>query len=305
MSQNMFTNDQVSSTRILYTPSDFARANLLHLQEVGSLRAVRPHVSSREGLASYLFFVVKAGRGQLVYEGVKYELKCGDCVFIDCRKPYSHSSSEDLWELAWCHFYGANMAALYGKYKERGGYAVFNADELGDETHSKKRFCAILEDLYEAAGSLSYVRDMQINMKLTELVTILMEESWHDAERGSSCGRGLAHGEMGAAGSSITQAKTYIDGHYTENMSLESIANHFYLNKSYLARAFKEQFGVSVVTYIRQVRISRAKELLRFTDDTVEAVGTACGIDDANYFTRVFKSVEGVTPMQFRKAWRG
>ena len=55
----LFTNaSSVDSSRILYTPSAFARTSLLHLQEIGSLEAIQPHTSARENLVSYLCFVV-------------------------------------------------------------------------------------------------------------------------------------------------------------------------------------------------------------------------------------------------------
>lgn len=93
MQPNLFTTSpSVRSSRILYTPSPFARSSLLHLQEVGSLTAIRPHTSKREKLQSYLCFMVEDGEGELVYEGKKYELIRGDVVFIDCRKAYSHST---------------------------------------------------------------------------------------------------------------------------------------------------------------------------------------------------------------------
>ena len=93
MQPNLFTSSpSVQSSRILYTPSPFARSSLLHLQEVGSLTAIKPHTSKREKLQSYLCFMVEDGEGELVYEGKKYELRSGDVVFIDCRKAYSHST---------------------------------------------------------------------------------------------------------------------------------------------------------------------------------------------------------------------
>ena len=116
--QELFLNSEASvqSDRILYTPSLFARSALLNLQEVGSLKARSPHTSTRSGLTSYLYFLVLDGEGSLTYEGRQYKLKQGDCVFIDCQKPYSHSTSENLWSLAWCHFYGTSMTAIYEKY---------------------------------------------------------------------------------------------------------------------------------------------------------------------------------------------
>ena len=67
---------------------------------------------TRQGLASYLFFVVESGSGTLEYEGETRVLSAGDCVFLDCRRPYRHYTGDDLWQLRWAHFYGPNMAAI-------------------------------------------------------------------------------------------------------------------------------------------------------------------------------------------------
>lgn len=95
----------VSSNRILYTPSTFARTSLLHLQEIGELEAKRSHTSSRSNLASFLFFSVVSGAGRLEYGGKEYKLSAGDMVFIDCHNQYSHTTDPDnLWTLRWVHF---------------------------------------------------------------------------------------------------------------------------------------------------------------------------------------------------------
>ncbi len=53
-------------------------------------------MSKREDMRSFLFFIVTKGSGRVVYQENEYTLHTGDCVFIDCRKFYSQSSSEDL-----------------------------------------------------------------------------------------------------------------------------------------------------------------------------------------------------------------
>lgn len=95
MQPNLFTTSpSVQSAHILYIPSPFARTSLLHLQEVGSLTAIKPHTSKREKLQSYLCFMVEDEEGKLVYEGKQYALKASDIVFIDYLKAYSHSTKE-------------------------------------------------------------------------------------------------------------------------------------------------------------------------------------------------------------------
>ena len=156
MEQELFNpqSSSVSSSRIIYTPSTFARTSLLHLQEVGSLQAVCPHISQREDLVSFLCFIVLSGEGELSYEGQTYQLGQGACVFIDCRKAYSHSTSDNLWSLQWCHFYAPFLPAVYEKYKERGGRPVFHPDDLTP-------FTSLLTDFYNLASSFDYIRDMR------------------------------------------------------------------------------------------------------------------------------------------------
>ena len=330
MQSNLFTSSpSVRSSRILYTPSPFARSSLLHLQEVGSLTAIRPHTSKREKLQSYLCFVVEDGEGQLVYEGKKYELRSGDVVFIDCRKAYSHSTGMNLnaglWSLRWCHFYGPSMPAIYAKYCERGGLPVIRGADVSvdltrggdmvrgaDMGHGAdvsrgdglahgdnmargadaSQYSTIISDIYTLASSSDYIRDMRINGKLNDLLTLLMESSWH---QGNSTN---APKKM-----DISLVKSFLDEHYKEKLSLESVASHFFIDKHYLARLFKEQYGVTLVTYLQQVRITHAKRMLRFTDKSIEEIGLECGIGELNYFSRVFKKLEGVSPSEFRRVW--
>ena len=331
MHSNLFTSSpSVQSSRILYTPSPFARSSLLHLQEVGSLTAIKPHTSKREKLQSYLCFMVEDGEGELVYEGKKYDLKSGDVVFIDCRKAYSHSTgnsssvgnncstgnssvtcdrhstdnnhttekdNSNLWSLRWCHFYGPSMPAIYAKYCERGGLPVIRGADMarGDDMArgaDMAQYSTIISDIYTLASSSDYIRDMRINGKLNDLLTLLMESSWH---RGAHTN---APKKM-----DISSVKSFLDEHYKEKLSLESVASHFFIDKHYLARLFKEHYGVTLVTYLQQVRITHAKRMLRFTDKTIEEIGLECGIGELNYFSRVFKKLEGVSPSEFRRVW--
>lgn len=279
----------VHSSRILYTPSPFARTSLLHLQEVGSLTAIRPHTSKREKLQSYLCFVVEDGEGELVYEGKRFDLRAGDAVFIDCRRAYSHStddaSGKKFWSLQWCHFHGPSMPAVYAKYCERGGSPVIRPEDPAP-------YEALLSELYLLASSPDYIRDMRINEKLNALLTLLMEASWHREFRAS------APRKM-----EISRVKAFLDEHYREKLSLEDVAGRFFVDKHYLARLFKAQYGVTLVTYLQQVRITHAKQMLRFTDRSVEEIGLECGVGELNYFSRVFKKLEGVSPSEFRKLW--
>lgn len=286
MSNTLFSGGSVKSNRILYTPSDFAKTNLLHLQEIGELQATKPHVSSRKGLASYLFFIVTEGSGTLTYDGTAHELKAGSCVFIDCQKAYSHASSEQLWTLNWAHFYGPNMREIYKKYVERGGKPTFKTVRSND-------YLQKINQLYHIANSSDYIKDMKIFEQLSSLLTMLMEDSWAPSKESKN-----PTGKR-----NLQDVKEYIDVHFKEKLLLNDLAEQFFINKYYLTRVFKEQFGLSISHYIMQQRITHAKHLLRFSDHSIEQIASLCGLEDANYFARVFRKVEGVSPGEYRRQW--
>ena len=288
MEEEFLTSENVvSSDRILYTPSDFARGCLLHLQEIGTLQALKPHVSSRSDLSSFLFFTVLSGSGSLVYNGRNYPLAQGCCVFIDCLSPYSHMTSDnDLWSLRWCHFQGPSLSSVYQKYTARGGRPVFSPPDCAP-------FIRILDDLFELAGSDDHIRDMRINEKLSGLLTLLMEESWHPEEAAPK----------GSKKASASAVKEYLELHYAEKISLDSLSREFFINKFYLTRVFREQYGMSISACLLNIRITRAKQLLRFSDKTVSEIGLQCGLGQLHYFSRVFKQVEGISPVTYRNQW--
>lgn len=286
MNNSLFHGNLVNSNRIIYTPSAFAKDSLLHLQEIGLSEAQKPHTSSRENLLSYLFFMVLEGSGTLTYNGQEYSLSKGDCVFLDCRNPYAHRSSENLWTLKWVHFYGPSMHNIYEKYLQRGGLSHFN-------TQRTEEYNQLLQELFTIASSDSHVKDMQINEKLSALLTLLMQDSWNPNQNSPRF----------TGKRNLREIKDYIDLHYHQKITLDNLAQQFFINKFYLTRLFKEQFGISVNHYLLQVRTTRAKQLLRFSDLSIEQVGQECGMNDANYFSRMFKKVEGITPGEYRRRW--
>ena len=88
-----------------------------------------------------------------------------------------------------------------------------------------------------------------------------------------------------------------------QKIVLDELADRFFISKFHLSRVFKEQFGVSIHTYVRNLRITKAKQMLRFTDKKLEDIGYRCGLGAPHYFSRIFKQVEGITPSEFREKW--
>lgn len=293
MNADFFTKSKknvVSSSRILYTPSSFAKESLLYLQEIGTLKALQSHINRRKDLDSCLFFMVKEGSGKLLYDGEEYPLKEGDCVFINCHKKYQHETDpENLWKLSWIHFYGAQVEAIYEKYVSRGGQPVFRPEQM-------EPYETLFDEIYQIASGNDYIKDMHLNAGLSELLVLVMKESWHPEENGGTV-------DKDSKKNAVLPIKEYLDEHYAEKISLDELANTFFISKFYMTRVFKEQFGVSINSYLLQIRITKAKQMLRFSDEKIEAIGYQCGFSTPNYFTTTFKNVEGITPSEYREKW--
>ena len=167
-------------------------------------------------------------------------------MFIDCQQPYSHSTDKDLWSLSWIHFSGVTMQDIYRKYQERGGCPVFHPENI-------TAFTELHKSLFTLASSDDYIRDMRINSGLNELLVLLMKESWHPAERSDAI----------LKKQNLDPIRDYLDTHYTEKVSLDALADQFFISEFYLTRVFKEQFGVSINTYVLNLRITKAKQMLR------------------------------------------
>ena len=101
----------------------------------------------------------------------------------------------------------------------------------------------------------------------------------------------------------VSALKEYLDNHYSEKITLEGLSEIFFVNKYTLSREFKELYGTSIINYLLLVRITHAKQMLRFTNLSVDEIGASCGITPLYYFSRTFKKIEGISPLEYRRQW--
>jgi AraC-like DNA-binding protein len=95
----------------------------------------------------------------------------------------------------------------------------------------------------------------------------------------------------------------WIEEHYREEISLETLAEETHLSKFYVSRIFREETGSSITDYLTARRIKQACRLLQTTDLSVEQIGIRVGYPNASYFIQLFKKVVGVTPLKYRNKY--
>lgn len=107
-------------------------------------------------------------------------------------------------------------------------------------------------------------------------------------------------GEQKRAAGAIDKICSFIEQNLSEDLSLVRLADEFHFNPSYLSRLFKQERGVNLSDYMDELKIRKAKELLKREELKIAEVGCLIGYEMPQSFTRFFKKWTGLTPQEYR-----
>jgi AraC-like DNA-binding protein len=99
----------------------------------------------------------------------------------------------------------------------------------------------------------------------------------------------------------VTEAKHYIEEHLSEDIDIREMCNRLNVSRTRLYEIFSDNCKTGVGNYIRNVRLERAKQLLKGTDMSIADIADAVGFSDYNYFSRVYKAHFGKSPKTYRR----
>jgi len=100
-------------------------------------------------------------------------------------------------------------------------------------------------------------------------------------------------------GNVIDKVLFYINTHYNSDLTLPNVAKEFFVNPSYLSSSFKSKIGINFSTYIENLRISNAEELIKLNITEICEVAYKVGYNDPNYFSKIFKKKTGFSPSNY------
>lgn len=100
---------------------------------------------------------------------------------------------------------------------------------------------------------------------------------------------------------SVQMMIDYTEQHYREDISIQNLAEYCSINANYASQIFKQEMGITFISYLTSLRIEHAIWLLTHTEQTVFLIATQVGYSDYFYFAKVFKKVAGCTPTVYRK----
>jgi YesN/AraC family two-component response regulator len=94
---------------------------------------------------------------------------------------------------------------------------------------------------------------------------------------------------------------SYINENYMNNITLPLLSDKFYISQSYLVHLFKDRTGFTIMEYLNKKRISTAQQMLSTNDYNISTVGELVGYNNLTSFSRTFKEIAGMPPMQYKK----
>ena len=233
---------------------------------------------------NYILHYVMKGKGIYQVGETKYQLKEGQAFLIEPESlTFYQADKKDPWSYLWVGF-GGTEAQRFVRDLGLNSRQLTCECEYGKEL--KEIVFEMLRHTYSTAENIYYLQG-----KLYQFFSVLargieiqqyaddMKESIH-----------------------VQEAIAYIKNYYSQKITVEDIANHLALNRSYSSfyRAFKKEYGISPKDFLTEFRISRGKEQLTLTDLSVEEIAVSCGYRNSLAFGKVFKQKMGMTPTEYR-----
>jgi two-component system response regulator YesN len=102
------------------------------------------------------------------------------------------------------------------------------------------------------------------------------------------------------AKNSIQEIEAFIRENYEKDITLQEIAERFYLSREYISRRFKQEYNETITNYLTKIRIEKAKELLENPHFKIYEISFKVGYQNEKYFSKVFKKSVGLTPNEYR-----
>lgn len=236
---------------------------------------------------SYVLHIVSEGQGCLEIDKEVYYLKKGDAFMIPPKtEAWYQADSADPWTYMWVGFTGVKAekcAANAGFSQKSPVHRVECLDELRQ----------YIDNMLEA-HQLSYPDELKRNGYLMLFFSALINDYCNQTSSA-----GAPHPYPGSV--YVKHAMDYIALHYNQKLKIHEMADYIGVNRSYLTNSFKKVVGYSPQEYLVNLRMEKAKSLLRKTDMPINLIANAVGYTDQLAFSKLFKRHCGNSPRAYRE----
>ncbi len=228
------------------------------------------------------------GKGTVTVDGETCDIQKGDLVIYNANILHSEYSSEkEPLEARFVAFDKLEITNLKPNCLIPPQYDfIYSSDDMFGAF--KRYFDLIIDELTAKRQFYSDIAQNTLQVLLMQLFRLL--------------NRTQSTNELLKQNETLHNALKYIDAHYLENISLDTIAAECFVTKYYLSHLFAKYQQTSVGKYIFNKRMNDAKQMLSYTDASILSVAEQSGFNDLSYFCRMFKKATNMTPLQYRRA---
>lgn len=153
-----------------------------------------------------------------------------------------------------------------------------------------------LNDIFLLAKKKDPMRDLMIHIRFVEFLTLLYQNRAHNLYANETAMTPTEKKMYAVAG--------YIHAHYAEELSLEVLAQKFYISSCYLSHQFKAVTGFTLTDYIQMTKVRNVQALLGDMKIPITEAAMACGFNSFSQFNRAFRKHIGMSPSQYRQRLR-
>lgn len=242
----------------------------------------RPH-----GAGQAIFIYCVHGHGWCDLDGVRHETGPGDLLVVPWNTPHAYGAAEnDPWTIYWFHAQGDLVPAFL---KELGVSPQLPVAHPGGETQLLSLFEDVLGAVEQGYAPSNLVYAAQA---LGHLLAAMSREC-RDRQHRSGPRQNVA------------RTITHMKQHLKAPLQLDALAAIANLGRSQYSALFKRQTGYAPIDYFIRLRMHRACQLLDTTDLGIKAIASELGYEDPLYFSRLFRSVNEMSPLAYRKTHKG
>ncbi len=234
----------------------------------------------------YHMIYVVSGVLRFVIEGKTYLLSPGQCVLIPRNTNHGYSNDEKEPAI-YLEIKFSLLKSAFDKQISRRSIQVSDSQLVG----------ALFEQILEEYSTYDSRADSAAASYLLAILNILGENERYKSKEQF---RFFAASDYSQLSQKIIK---YLEDHYHEDVSLDSLAKEMNRNKSHLCVAFKKDTQMTILDCLNTIRIRRAAELVVYSEYNLAQVARECGFASVSHFNRVFLKYVGITPGQCRRAY--
>lgn len=229
-----------------------------------------------------LFFVVN-GSGKFLVENHSFSVKMDDLIFINPNVMHTEFNQGK----AALEYIALGLDGILFE-QESGAHGDYSVHSLSNH-HDEILFylTTILRELQQKQENYGKICH---NMLESLILTL-----------GRNTKSALSFATAGKISRECRFIEQYLDEHFQENITLDTLSRLTYMNKYYVVHAFKKYKGVSPINYLINRRLEEAKHLLKTTDYPASKIALASGFSSQSYFSQVFRKELNMTPGEYRK----